>query len=66
MTPDVEVADLSPGSVLIAGFTGDRYRVQGVDRDADRVVLVGPHGSQASSYAAIQRDIASGKIGVDG
>ena len=59
-----DVADLSPGTVLVAGFTGDHYRVQGVDRDGDRVVLVGPNGSQSSSYAAIQRDIASGKIGV--
>ena len=65
MTPDVEVADLSPGSVLIAGITGDRYRVQGVDRDADRVVLVGPNGSLSAGFSAIQRDIASGKIGVD-
>ena len=40
-----DVADLSPGSVLIAGTTGWRYRVQAADPEADRVVLRGPHGA---------------------
>ena len=59
-----DIDDLSAGTALVAGFTGDHYRVQGVDRDADRVVLVGPNGSQSSSYAAIQRDIAGSRITV--
>ena len=38
-----DVADLSPGTILVAGFTGDRYRVRW--NDGDRVALDGPHGS---------------------
>ena len=56
------VTDLSPGTVLVAGFTGDVYRVQG--SDGDRVVLVGPRGSMGVDHAALQRDIANGKIGL--
>ena len=48
--PDIMVADLSPGSVLIAGTTGWRYRVQAADPEADRVVLRGPHGSLSAGY----------------
>ena len=58
------VADLSPGTVLVARSTGWRYRVQAVDPGADRVVLCGPHGSLATSYQEIQCDIARGQIGV--
>ena len=61
---ETTVADLSPGTVLVARSTGWRYRVQAVDRDADRVILCGPHGSIAARYQEIQRDIASGRIGV--
>lgn len=60
------VADLSPGTVLVARSTGWRYRVQAVDRDTDRVVLCGPRGSLAASYRGIQRDIACGRVGVQG
>ena len=58
------VADLPPGSVLVARFTGDAYRVQAVDRDDNRVVLVGPRGSLGVDHDDLQRDIANGKIGV--
>ena len=57
------VSDLSPGTILVAGFTGDHYRVRW--NDGDRVALDGPHGSTtAIPTDEIQRDIASGKIGV--
>jgi len=58
------VADLSPGTVLVARSTGWRYRVQAVDRDTGRVILCGPRGSLAASYQELQRDIARGQIGV--
>ena len=61
-----DVADLSPGSILIAGSTGWRYRVQAADPEDDRVVLRGPRGSLSAGYREIQRGIASGKIEVDG
>ena len=61
-----DVADLSPGTVLIAGSTGWRYRVQAVDRLADRVVLCGPRGSLSVGYSELQRGIADGRIGVLG
>jgi hypothetical protein len=61
-----DVADLSPGSILIAGSTGWRYRVQAADPEDDRVVLRGPRGSLSAGYREIQRNIASGKIEVDG
>ena len=63
---NIEVADLSPGSVLIAGSTGWRYRVQAADPETDRVVLRGPHGSLSAGYREIQRGIANGQIEVDG
>ena len=56
------VTDLSAGSVLVSEVTGIRYRVQGTD--GERVVLVGPEGSTAVDHDDLQRDIASGKIGV--
>jgi hypothetical protein len=61
-----DIADLSPGSVIIAGSTGWRYRVQAADLEADRVVLRGPHGSLSAGYRELQRDIANGKIEVSG
>ena len=61
-----DVADLLPGSILIAGSTGWRYRVQAADPEDDRVVLRGPRGSLSAGYREIQRNIASGKIEVDG
>ena len=61
-----DVADLSPGSVLVAGTTGWRYRVQAADPEADRVVLRGPHGPLSVDHREIQRDIASRKIEGDG
>ena len=64
--PDIKIADLSPGSVLIAGTTGWRYRVQAADPEADRVVLRGPHGSISAGYREIQRGIANGRIEVAG
>ena len=64
--PDIEVADLSPRSVLIAGTTGWRYRVQAADPEADRVVFRGPRGSLAVGYGELQHGIASGKIEVAG
>ena len=57
-----DVADLSPGSVLIAGTTGWRYRVQTADSEADRVVLRGPHGPLSVGHREIQRGIANGRI----
>jgi hypothetical protein len=60
------VADLAPGSVLVAGATGWRYRVQAADPEADRVVLRGPRGALAVGYRELQRGIASGKIEVWG
>jgi hypothetical protein len=44
-----DVANLSPGTVLVAGSTGWRYRVQAADQEADRVVLRGPYGSLSSA-----------------
>ena len=64
--PDIEVAGLSPGSVLLAGTTGWRYRVQATDPEADRVVLRGPRGPLAVGYRELKRGIASGRIEVDG
>ena len=64
--PDIKVADLSPGSVLVAGTTGWRYRVQAADPEADRVVLRGPHGPLSVGHREIQRDITSRKIEGDG
>jgi hypothetical protein len=61
-----DVADLSSGTVLVAGSTGWRYRVQAVDRDADRVILCGPRGSLSVGYNELQRGIANGRIGVRG
>jgi hypothetical protein len=61
-----DVADLSPGTVLVAGSTGWRYRVQGVDRGADRVILCGSRGSLAVGYNELQRGIANGRVGVLG
>jgi len=61
-----DVVDLSPGVVLVARSTGWRYRVQAVDRDADRVILCGPRGSLTADYAEIQRGIANQRIGVIG
>jgi hypothetical protein len=61
-----DVADLSPGTVLITGLTGWRYRVQAVDRLADRVVLCGPRGSLSVGYENLQRSIANGNVGVRG
>ena len=58
------VADLSPGTLLVARTTGWRYRVQAADVETDRVVLCGPHGSLAVGYGDLQRGIASGRIGV--
>jgi hypothetical protein len=60
------VADLSPGTVLVARSTGWRYRVQAVDPNTDRVILCGPRGSLAVSYQETQRDIANSRIGVRG
>jgi hypothetical protein len=59
-----DVADLSPGTVLVAGSTGWRYRVQAADQEADRVVLRGPYGSLSVGYNELQRGIANGRIGV--
>ena len=59
-----DVADLSPGSVLVAGTTGWRYRVESSDPEADRVVLRGPHGALSAGYREIQRGIANGRIEV--
>ena len=64
--PDIKVADLSTGSVLIAGTTGWRYRVQAADPEADRVVLRGPRGSLSAGYREVQRGIANGRIEVSG
>jgi hypothetical protein len=47
-----DVADLSPGTVLIAGSTGWRYRVQAADQEADRVVLRGPRGRSRSAIVS--------------
>jgi hypothetical protein len=63
---ETTVADLSPGTVLLARSTGWRYRVQASDRDADRVVLCGPRGSLAVGYGELQRGIASGRVGIEG
>ena len=64
--PDIKIADLSPGSVLVAGTTGWRYRVQAADPEADRVVLRGPNGSLSAGYREIQHGIANGRIKVSG
>jgi xanthine dehydrogenase iron-sulfur cluster and FAD-binding subunit A len=61
-----DVADLSPGTVLVAGSTDWRYRVQAADQEADRVVLRGPHGSLSVGYEDLQRSIANGHVGVRG
>ena len=61
-----DVANLSPGTVLIAGTTGWRYRVQAADRSADRVVLCGPRGSLSVGYSELQRAIANGYVEVLG
>jgi len=61
-----DVADLSPGSIVVAGSTGWRYRVQASDPEADRVVLRGPCGTLGVSYREIQRGIANGRIEVVG
>ena len=58
------VADLSPGTLLVARTTGWRYRVQAADSESDRVILCGPRGSLAVGYGELQRGIASGQIGV--
>ena len=58
------VADLSPGTVLLARSTGWRYRVQAADVEDNCVVLCGPRGSLAVGYGDLQRGIASGRIGV--
>ena len=58
------VADLSPGTLLVARTTGWRYRVQAADVETDRVVLCGPRGSLAVGCGELQRGIASGQIGV--
>ena len=59
-----DVADLSPGTVLRAGSTGWRYRVQG--SEGDRVVVRGPRGSMGVDREELQRDIASGNVEVLG
>jgi len=61
-----DIADLSPGAILIAGSTGWRYRVQAADIEADRVVLCGPRGSLAVGYGELQRGIANGRIRMQG
>jgi len=61
-----DIADLSPGTVLVARSTGWRYRVQAVDHDADRVILCGPRGSLSVGYSELQRGIANGRVGVLG
>jgi len=61
-----DVADLSPGTVLVARSTGWRYRVQAVGQKADRVILCGPRGSLSVGYNEIQCSIAKGRIGVLG
>ena len=61
---ETTVADLSPGTLLVARTTGWRYRVQAADVETDRVVLCGPRGSLAVGYGELQRGIASGRIGV--
>ena len=63
---ETSVADLSPGTVLLARSTGWRYRVQVADSEADRVVLCGPRGSLAVGYGELQRGIASGRIRMGG
>jgi len=63
---ETTVADLSPGTVLVAQATGWRYRVQATDVGTDRVVLYGPRGSLAVGYSELQRGIANGRIGVRG
>jgi len=57
------VADISPGTVLVAGFTGRRYVVQSVDEDEGLVYV---RGLPALPMDELQRDIANGKIGVVG
>ena len=59
-----DVANLSPGTVLVVGSTGWRYRVQAADQEADRVVLRGLYGSLSVGYNELQRGIANGRIGV--
>lgn len=60
----MDVADLSPGSVLKAGTTGWKYTVQG--ESETRVVLSGPQGSLAVDRDELQRDIARGAVQVIG
>ena len=60
------VADLSPGTVLLARSTGWRYRVQASDIEDDRVILRGPRGSLAVGYGELQRGIANGRVRVRG
>lgn len=59
-----DVADLSPGTVLVAGTTGWRYTVE--SETADHVVARGPHGVLRVRRDELQRAIASGSVGVRG
>jgi hypothetical protein len=63
---ETAVADLSPGTVLVARSTGWHYRVRAADSEANRVVLCGPRGSLAVGYGDLQRGIANGRIRVQG
>ena len=60
------VADLSPGTVLLARSTGWRYRVQATDVESDRVIVHGPRESLAVGYGELQRGIANGRIRMQG
>lgn len=58
-----DVADISPGTVLVAGSTGWRYRVLAVSDDD--VVARGPRGTLRVGRRELQRDIARGRVGVE-
>ena len=55
----MRVADISPGTVLVAGFTGKHYRVSSVSDEYVYVV-----GLPRIPMDQLQREIAHGKIEV--
>jgi hypothetical protein len=56
------VADISPGTVLVAGSTGWKYTVQSVTDGT--VVASGPRGPLTVGVDELQQDIARGAIDV--
>ena len=58
----MKLCDVSPGTVLVAGKSGDEYIVR--RDDGDRVTAIGPHGLVTVDADELQQNIANGLVRV--